>query len=217
VCEKCCSMQWGSGSPHLWPSGHSSWLQIQWSWFDSRSYQIFWEVVGLEKCPLSLVSTIEELFGRESRGSGLESREYGLRDVTLTTWHTLCAKVGTNFADKRRSLGRYSSLADSGHGVSFSFHKHNVPRQLHRLSQRLLIDRSDAMKRDANRNRNSFTFFVKVSAKNYRETKPGRRAVGSGFIKGSILSNTWVVRHLAFRVQRDTEQYRNNPSHAQCA
>jgi hypothetical protein len=40
---------------------------------------IFWEVVGLERGPLSLVSTIEELLGR-SCGCGLENREYGHRD-----------------------------------------------------------------------------------------------------------------------------------------
>jgi hypothetical protein len=43
----------------------------------SRSYQIFWEAVGLERGPLSFVSAIEELFGWNSSGSGLESREYG--------------------------------------------------------------------------------------------------------------------------------------------
>jgi hypothetical protein len=36
--------------------------------------------VGLERGPLSLESTIEELFERKSRGSGLENRDYGLRD-----------------------------------------------------------------------------------------------------------------------------------------
>jgi hypothetical protein len=61
-------------------SGQSSWLQIQRSGFDSQRYQIFWEVVGLERGPLSLVSTIEELLGSESSGSGLENRQYGCRD-----------------------------------------------------------------------------------------------------------------------------------------
>jgi hypothetical protein len=45
--------------------------------FDSRRYQIFWEVVVLERGPLSLMSTIEELLGRNSSGSSLENREYG--------------------------------------------------------------------------------------------------------------------------------------------
>jgi hypothetical protein len=66
-------------TPPLWSSGQSSWLQIQRSGFDYRLYQIFW-VVGLERGPLSLVSTIEELLGSKRRGSGLESREYGRGD-----------------------------------------------------------------------------------------------------------------------------------------
>jgi hypothetical protein len=36
--------------------------------------------VDPERGPLNLVSTIEELFGRNSSGSGLENREYGRGD-----------------------------------------------------------------------------------------------------------------------------------------
>jgi hypothetical protein len=52
-------------------------------------YQIFWEVVGLERGPLSLVSTTEELLGRKSSGSGLENRKYGCRDPSRWPRDTL--------------------------------------------------------------------------------------------------------------------------------
>jgi hypothetical protein len=85
------------------------------SWFDSRRYRIIWEVMGLERGPLSLMSTTEEVLKGKSSGSGLEIREYGLRDPSRWLRGTaLSTNVGTNFADKRRSL------VDWGHGV-FNF------------------------------------------------------------------------------------------------
>ena len=42
--------------------------------FDSRRFQIFWVVVGLERGPLNLVRSIEELLEKGS-GSGPENRD----------------------------------------------------------------------------------------------------------------------------------------------
>jgi hypothetical protein len=63
----------------VWWSEFLATQRIQRSGFDSQRYQIFWEVVSLERGPLSLVSTTEELLERNSSGSGLEIREYGRR------------------------------------------------------------------------------------------------------------------------------------------
>jgi hypothetical protein len=45
--------------------------------FDSRHYQIFGKVDGLEWGPLSLLSKIEDLLEANSSGRGVERREYG--------------------------------------------------------------------------------------------------------------------------------------------
>jgi hypothetical protein len=88
--------QWNLKRSPLWSSGQSSWR-----------CQIFWQVVGLEQGPLSLVSTTEEILGRNSRRCGLEIREYGRRDpsrwprgtfypqkLALTSWTSGGRTVG---------------------------------------------------------------------------------------------------------------------------
>jgi hypothetical protein len=69
--------------------------------------------VRLERCPLSLVTIIEELLERKSSGSGLETENTAVGDPLHRLRDTPpSAKVGTNFAVKRRLLGRCRLLTE---------------------------------------------------------------------------------------------------------
>jgi hypothetical protein len=75
--------------------------------FNSSSYQIFWEVVSLERGRLSLVSTSEEPLWRSSSGSGLENREYGREDPLRWPRDTLYPQklALTSMTSGSRSVG----------------------------------------------------------------------------------------------------------------
>jgi hypothetical protein len=64
--------------------------------------------VGLERGPLSLVTTIEELLSRKSSGSDLEIREYGRGDPSRGTLYpkNLAATSPTSGG---RSVGKVRS------------------------------------------------------------------------------------------------------------
>jgi hypothetical protein len=59
--------------------------------------------VGRELGPLGLLSTIEDLLGRKSSGSGLEIREYGRGDTLRRPRHTLYPQ--TSAISGGRSVG----------------------------------------------------------------------------------------------------------------
>jgi hypothetical protein len=63
----------------------------------------------------------EELRERKSSGSGLEILEYSHRATSALTTRHPSIRIGTDFAEWRRSLGRHSSLANSGTGVCCLF------------------------------------------------------------------------------------------------
>jgi hypothetical protein len=90
----------------------------------------FLKLVSLERGPLSLVSTTEELIDRNVAAPVYKTENTAVGSVTLTTWHPLSAKGGANFADKHRPQ-RYSKY----------FHE-NFVITLIVIDQRMYISRS---------------------------------------------------------------------------
>jgi hypothetical protein len=100
--------------PPLWSSGQSSKLQIQRCGFDSRRYQIFWEVVGLKRSPLCLVSTIEE------RKSSADS-DHGVFYLCIWPWRPI---------ESRNPHYLNNRLIDGGYVVSLTRRPHFTPRNI---------------------------------------------------------------------------------------
>jgi hypothetical protein len=170
--------------PPMLSSRQSSRLQIQKFGFDSRRYQMFWEVVGLKQGPLSLVSTTEELLERESSCSSLESENTAVGPCWLCNT-PLSAKVGANLADKLRSLIMHISLSDSGHGISFCILKEvkPTPETCH-FNQYQPVDNTQNIR--------------KFQSRNFRQSDDGKTwGCYSGLCGWSWVSSGYAFRKLA--------------------
>jgi hypothetical protein len=123
-----------------------SWLQIQRFAFDSRRYQIFWEVVELQRGWLGLVSTNEELRGRNISGSGLENRDYGSREfAALTTRQPsireklILPTIGGRLVGIVRSRTKATELLNTWKNASSTFRSSRIYQN--RLVRKYMPDR----------------------------------------------------------------------------
>jgi hypothetical protein len=83
--------------------------------------RFFWGVVGLERGPLSLVSTTEELLGINSSGSSLEISKCGRWNSSRWPRGTLYPQKSLHYFDvKRRSLGHV--VRSRTQATEFSFY-----------------------------------------------------------------------------------------------
>jgi hypothetical protein len=75
--------------------------------------------VGLERSPLSLVSTTEELLEGRSSGSGVENRDYSLRASAAMTARNPSTRKSLHYPRRQEAVAQSDSLVDSGHGEFF--------------------------------------------------------------------------------------------------
>jgi hypothetical protein len=88
---------------------------------------MFWEVVGLERGPLSLVSAVEELLEIKNSGCGLENRDYGRRDSSRWQLGTLYPQqlTLTSSTSGGRSVGILRSRTQAMEFFSFLNNNNN--------------------------------------------------------------------------------------------
>jgi hypothetical protein len=106
--------------PPLWSSGQSFWLQIQRSWVRFRALPDFLRTIGSGTGSTAswgqLKSYLEEIVAApvkktETTTGGIHCADHATPSIRKS-WHY--------FANKRRSLGRHSSLADQSHFIFLS-------------------------------------------------------------------------------------------------